>query len=361
MGEGGWAAGPSPHTGPKRIRAAMFRLISAIGFLVAFAGAAHWVVPMGRQAVALVMAQEDAAKLADLQLDRVLDAPRVSREIEDALKAEDGELAASFVALADAKAIPVDPTLRARVAQANAPTERALRGAGRFGQGFVSGTAEDLPGLAGAVAGDLTVWGDIRDGGREALHWLRGEEVDPLVLGLSGVGIAATGATYAVFGAPLTIRAGLSLMKGAKRSGVMGAKLAGFVTDSLRGGRRAALGALMGDVGTAASKGGTRATLAGLRFVDDPAGAAKLRRLSEVKGGQTLAVVKTLGRGALFLTEALAKLAYWIIALIVNAVGLVASFNAAVVAMIRPLWRKKRGNGLFRLLTAPRPAVRTAF
>ncbi|MCS0504653.1 hypothetical protein [Ancylobacter mangrovi] len=320
----------------------MYRILAAAGFLLAFAGAAHWVVPAGRYAYELVAAGDDAARIADLQLDRELSAPRVAQEIEDALANDDGELAASFVELADARGIAVDTSLRLRVAAANSTAVVAARRAGAFGEGFVTGTADDMAGLAGAAAGDLTVWGDLRDAGREALHWARGEPVDDVMLGLAGAGIVATGATYAVFGAPLTLRAGLSLLKGARRAGALSARLAGNLVTALRGGRRAEAALVVADVGRTAAKAGTRATLAGLRHVDDAAGAARLARLSGAKGGKTLAILKTLGRGALFVTEAMWKLAFWIIALAVNAFGLVSSFNALVVAMVRPLWRRRR-------------------
>ncbi len=372
----------------------MRRLFASLGLLLAFAGAAHWVVPMGRFALDRVMAREDAARVADLALDRELTAPRVAAEIDAALAAGDGELAASFLALADDRHIPVDPAQRARVAAESGGAAAALRGAGSFGRGLVTGTAEDLPGLAGAVAGDLTVWGDLRDGGRQVLNWARGEQVDDLILGLSAAGIAATGITYATLGASLPMRAGLSVIKGARRAGLMSARLTADVLRGLRPaapaaarlggaaveGTRAArvaamegagaargvamegagaarvgargatrgnvsLATLASDLGTAQGKAGTRATLLGLRHLDGAADAARLRRLAEVKGGQTLAILKTLGRGALFVTEAMTKLALWLIAAAFNLLGLVTAFNGFVVEMLRPLWRRGRRHG----------------
>lgn len=336
-------------------RPPMSRLIAALGFLLAFAGAAHWVVPMGRTALAYATARDDAARIADLELDEVLTEPRVASEIESALAAGDAELAQSFVALADARGIQVAATQRARVVVVASAAAQAIDGAGRFGLGFVTGQAEDLAGLAGATAGDLTVWGDLRDAGREALHWAKGEEVDDLILGLSAAGIAATGVTYATFGASLPVRAGLSALKGARRAGALGLRLADDVAGLLRRGARGPVLRLVGDIGTVQGKAGTRATLLGLRHVDDAAGAARLRRLSEVKGGQTLAVVKTLGRGALYVTKAFTKLAWWIIAAALNLFGLIAAFNAAVVEMVRPLWRRRPASAvrpLWNLATA---------
>ena len=328
----------------------MYRFVAAAGFLLAFAGAAHWVVPMGREAFALVSARDDAAVIADLQLDKVLDAPRVKQEMEQALVANDAELALSFLTLADARAIPVEPELRAKILRENDETRKAIRGAGRFGKGFVTGQGEDLAGLAGATVGDLTLWGDVRDLGREAVHWAQGEPVDQFVVDIAAAGIAVTGVTYAAFGASLPVRAGLSMLKGARRAGVVGARLAGNVMDALRTGKKARVATLVGDLGVAGNRAGTRATLAGVRYVDDAADATRLRRLSEVKGGQTLAIFKTLGRGALFVTEAMVKLGFWVIAAALNVFGLVASFNSMVVAMVRPMWLKKRPSMMKRLL-----------
>ncbi|TCK28580.1 hypothetical protein EV667_2587 [Ancylobacter aquaticus] len=326
---------------------AMYRFFAAFGCLLAFAGAAHWVVPAGRHAFALVSAQDDAARLADLQLDGVLTPERAAVEIDAALVDDDAEMAASFIELADARGVPVTAERRARVTLANAPGASFARGAGSFGQGFFTGQGEDLAGLAGATAGDLTVWGDVRDLSREAMNWARGEPVDQFMVNLAGIGIVATGATYAAFGAPLTLRAGLSVLKGARRAGVVGGRFAGNITAALRGGSKAQLTALVGDLGTAGSKAGTRATFAGLRHVDDAAGAARLKVLAQAKGGKTLAVVKTLGRGALFVTEAMAKLAFWTMAAVLNVFGLIASFNSMVVAMVRPMWKKRRRRRLF--------------
>ncbi|MDQ0509253.1 hypothetical protein [Ancylobacter amanitiformis] len=324
---------------------AMRRFLAAAAFLLAFAGAAHWVLPAGRYALDLALAQDDAARIADIELSRVLTPALVAGEIESALAAKDGELAASYVALADARGIEIAPALRARVTLANSTAMVAARGAGAFGKGFVTGEGEDLAGLAGAATGDLTVWGDVRDLGREALHWASGEPVDKLMVGLAGAGIVATGATYAAFGAPLTLRAGLSLIKGARRAGVVGARLAGDIAGALRGGRRVEAAATLADIGRAGSRAGTRATFAGLAHVDDAAGAGRLARLADVKGGQTLAIFKTLGRGALFVTEAIAKLAFWVIAAAINLFGLVSAFNAMVVAGVRPLWKRRRPTG----------------
>lgn len=316
------------------------RLLAAASLLIALAGSAHWLLPLGREAFALLMARDDAARLADLRLDRELTAERAAREIEEALATKDAELAASFLELADARSLPVAAELRARVLAASSAVAGAAQGAGAFGRGFFTGEADDLAGLAGAAAGDLTVWGDLRDLGRQARHYLGGEPVDPLMVGLAGAGVAATAATYAAFGTPLTLRAGLSLAKGARRAGALGVRLGDDLLQLMRSGRKARAMAAVADIGRIGGKAGVRATFAGLRHTEDAGDVAKLRRLADARGGQTLAVVKTLGRGALVLGEIATRLAFWVIAAALNLLGLVAALNSFAVAMVRPLWRR---------------------
>jgi hypothetical protein len=315
----------------------MRRLFAAAAFLLAFAGAAHWVLPAGKYYYTLILAQDDAARLADLQLAGVLDAGRVEAEIATALDRDDTELATSFLELADSRHLPVSEELRARVAASGGAVPRAARD---FGLGLVTGQVDSQASLAGSIAGDLTVWGDVRDLGRQANHWAKGEPVDDFMVALAGAGILVTGAT--IFGPPAILRAGLSVVKAARRAGALGGRFAAHLIDAARSGRKVQAAGALVDVGRASTKAGTRATLAGLTHVDDAAGAARLARLADVKGGKTLAILKVLGRGALFVTEAVATLAFWVIAAIVNLIGLISSFNACVVALLRPLWRRPR-------------------
>lgn len=62
----------------------------------------------------------------------------------------------------------------------------------RFVKGFVVGNGPSGEEIAGAVAGDLWIWGDVRDLGIQGWHMARGEEVDKLISVCSAVGILAT-------------------------------------------------------------------------------------------------------------------------------------------------------------------------
>lgn len=348
----------------------MARIFALFTVLAALVGFAPWLVPLAKQSVRLVEARDDPAAIADLGL-ADLDAAAVAKEIEAALAADDVALASSFVALADARAIAIDPDLRARVAAANGALASTLRGAKEFGMGFLTGQPSDLAGLAGAATGDLMVWGDIRDAGREGWKLAQGEDADELILGLSAVGIAVTAGTYATVGASLPVRVGITLVKVAKRTGKLSAALGrtfmravrqsvDFVAlrrllkapgavdgpalkGVVRSDRLTALTRMLDDVAVVQSKAGTRAALEGLRIADNGNDLRRVARLADAKGPQTLAILKTLGRGAILITGALLKLVWWVFVAAAYVYLLVSSFNAFCVSCARATWGGRRG------------------
>src|ERR1700676_5809340 len=92
----------------------------------------------------------------------------------------------------------------------------------RFASGLVTGNADDAASLSGTVAGDLFVFGDIRDVVREGKHLAMGEDTDRLVLGLATAGLVVTAATYISIGGVAPVRAGLTMVKDARKVGRLG-------------------------------------------------------------------------------------------------------------------------------------------
>ena len=104
----------------------------------------------------------------------------------------------------------------------------------RFVTGLVTGNADDVASLSGTVAGDLFVFGDIRDVVREGKHLAMGEDTDRLVLGLATAGLAVTAATYVSVGGVAPVRAGLTLVKDARKVGRLGEGLTEWAGRSAR-------------------------------------------------------------------------------------------------------------------------------
>ena len=171
--------------------------------------AALW--PHAREATAILAAQDDPAALSDIHINSALRSNQalVAENIETALAGGDSDLANSFVELARDKGIAVSDELSKRVSDAVTDAGSAAHFAKRFATGLVTGNADDVASLSGTVAGDLFVFGDIRDVVREAKHLAMGEETDRLVLGLAAAGLAVTAATYVSVGGVGPVRAGL--------------------------------------------------------------------------------------------------------------------------------------------------------
>lgn len=307
-------------------------------------GAALW--PHAREAGQLLLAQDDPVALSDVQISSALrnDQKIVAENIEQALAKGDADLANSFVALAREKNIPLTDQQSRKVADAVAEENSTSRFAKRFATGLVTGNADDVASMSGTVTGDLFVVGDVRDVVREGKHLAMGEETDRLVLGLATAGIAVTAATYFSAGGGLPVRAGLSLVKDARKVGRLGEGLAEWagrsarevvdtpaleqavesssvlrpresvsaISAAFRAEKVGGLVRLAKDVGRITEKSGTRGALDTLKVAEGPKDVARAARLAEAKGNQTRAILKLFGRGALLLASGMFDLALWL-------------------------------------------------
>lgn len=339
-----------------------------------FAGAGWYAVPRGYEAQTLLAIEDDPARIADHALDGQFDAEVATREIEAALAADDADLANSFVELAKSRAIAIEPSLAAKVDAAVTKANSMQAAMESFALGVVSGEPKDMAGLAGTALSDLFVIGDIRDAAREGARLAAGEPADELVLGLAGVGLAITAATYASAGVAAPARAGISLAKAARKSGRLGGALADHIGDTLRrsvdwnrlktalagasitepavairGAREAvkleragSLVHLARDVGRVQSKAGAKAALDALKIAETPREMSRLARLAEAAGNKTRAILKIAGRGAIALTMAAIDLGVWLAAALFTVFGFISSLKAATERMtLRVIHRRK--------------------
>jgi len=190
---------------------------------VLLAGAAFYAIPRASDVIA---GHNDPVRLVDRALDGRFDAAVAQREIASALKSGDSDLARSFVDLAAARKVPVDAAMDDQVTAAEAEAGTMRHRAASFARGFLTGEPEDLAGIAGTTAGDLSLFGDVRDALREGSRLACGEKTDEVMLALAGVGIVVTAGTYATFGAAAPARLGITLAKIARRTGAIGTEFA---------------------------------------------------------------------------------------------------------------------------------------
>jgi len=335
------------------------RVLPAMLALAAMAALAAYAVPRGFEAGALIAIRNDPAAIAERALSQKFDTALAQREIAAALAANDVDLAQSFIDLAAAREVKIDPVLADKVRTATAETESAHFQAVSFARGLITGVPNDLSGLAGTALGDLFAFGDIRDAAREGTHWALGEPADKLVLGLSCVGIAITAGTYATLGAAAPVRAGLTVPKVASRTGRVSADLALSMGRLLRQTvdwsrlRRAIVGGSLAkpalavhtareavkvesaggimhfvrDVGRVESNAGAQAAFDSLKVAQSPAELSRVAKLAEKEGSKTRAIITLLGRGAIALSVASFDLAMWILGALLTVFGFVSSLK----------------------------------
>jgi hypothetical protein len=351
--------------------------------------------PHARDAGATLAAQDDPPQLSDLQLNSALRNNQivVAEHIEAALAANDAGLASSFVDLAREKNISLPSELCQRVSDAVEEENSSSHFAKRFANGLVTGNADDVGSLSGTIAGDLFVFGDIRDVAREGKHLVMGEDTDRLVLGLAAAGLAVTAATYVSVGGAAPVRAGLTLVKDARKVGRLGEGLTEWAGRSarelvdtpmlqhavasgsvMRPGQtvsaiRAAFhaekaGALVRfakDVGRVSEKAGARGALDTLRIAEGPQDVARAARLAESKGGQTRAILKILGRGALLLAAGAFDLSLWVFGALFALFGFLASIKATTEHLTQSWLNHKKARRLRKQMAAlSAPAMATA-
>ena len=347
-------------------------------------GATLW--PNAREAWAVLAAQDDPAELSSLQFNSALrNNPGLIRDnMEAALAAGDADLAGSFAELARDRDVALDEELSKRVSEAVAEDNSSGQFAKRFATGLVTGNADDIASLSGTVAGDLFVWGDIRDMVREGKHLALGEETDHLILGLATVGLAVTAVTYVSVGGAAPLRAGLTLVKDTRKVGRLSEGLVQFAGRSARevvdapvlqkavasgsvlrpgetiGAMKAAFRAekagalvrLAKDVGRIGEKAGIKAAQDALKIAENPKEVARAARLAEKKGGQTRAILKTLGRGALLLATGAFNLTMWLFGLVLALLGFLSSIKATTERLTYAWLRRKKARRARRLMAA---------
>jgi hypothetical protein len=365
------------------------RIGSAITAAAVFATAFAALLPRATDAGAMLIAQGDPAQLADFQLDSALrnDPALVGQNIEAALAAHDPDLVNSFLELAVARGISVPSDLSQRAVAAVGEENSTGHIATRFLTGLVTGNAVDGASLSGTLAGDLCVFGDVRDIVREGRHLAMGQDTDRLLLGLAAAGVVVTGATFVTAGGTAPARVGLTLVKDARKAGRLGEGLSRWagrsaremvdmrqlqnavaagslaqprqtavaIKAAIRAEKAGGLVRLAKDVGRIGEKTGTRGALDTLRIAQGPKDVARAVRLAEAKGGQTRAIIKILGRGALLLTTGAFNLATWVFSAVFALFGFLSSIKATTERLTLSWLRRSKVRRLRRLSAAPSP------
>ncbi|WP_332681360.1 hypothetical protein [Bosea sp. (in: a-proteobacteria)] len=330
----------------------MNRLGPAVLLALGLAGAGAAIVPPALRLWELHAVADDPVALSLLRLDGKLDARRVAAGIDEAILAGDVELAESFVALAAERGIAVAPELTLRLQSLRDGAWK--RAASDFGHGFLAGERDSDAAFAGALASDVSGFGDLRDLALEGRKLLGGEGADETILALAAVGLAVSAATWISVGGGLPARGGLSAVKAAGKakllSPALGANLGRAAAGALdRPALAASLGAaarldlaaakaaaggivrpaalarfsaLGQDAGVLYARTGQRGLRQVLAVAEDAGDIGRAARLSAAKPSTLRATLKVLGRSALVLGTLGLSAASWMLALLGYALAL---------------------------------------
>jgi hypothetical protein len=350
-----------------------WRLTPAALALALCATSAGLLLPGGFEAQGLLAIKDNPAAIAERVLDVRFDAAVANREIAAALAAGDSDLAQSFVDLAVARHVTVDPALAAKTKTAAAEAASAKGRAASFARGLITGVPADGAALAGTAVGDLFVVGDLRDLTHEGVHAARGESVDKLMVGLAAAGVVITAGTYATLGVAVPLRAGVTLIKAAvrtgrisvdltttlgrmlRRAGVDGSESAVAVRaarETVKVERSGGLMRFIGDVSRIESNAGTQAALDGLKLARSPEEMSRVAKLAEKEGSKTRAILKLLGRDAIALAAAVVDLALWIFGALLSALSFVAALKGMTERVTAHVLRHRKAMRRRRLLAA---------
>src|SRR5262245_2206670 len=379
----------SERTGFSAMKRAKLSLALAYMAVSAAVMAVLW--PHGREAWAVLAAQDDPAELSSLQVNSALrnNPGLIHENIEAALANGDADLAGSFAELARDNNVALGDELSKRVSDAVTDDNSTGQMAKRFATGLITGSADDVASFSGTVAGDLFVWGDIRDAFREGKHLAMGEETDHLILGLATAGLAVTAASYISVGGAAPLRAGLTLVKDTRRVGRLSEGLVQFagrsarevvdgpvlqkavasgsvlrpgetisaIQAAFRAEKAGALVRLAKDVGRVGEKAGIKAAQDTLKIAENPKEVARAARLAEKKGGQTRAILKTLGRSALLLANGAFTLTMWLFSLALTLFGFLSSIKATTERLTYAWLRRKKARKARQLAAAQQASL----
>src|SRR5258705_9652016 len=111
---------------------------------------------------------------------------------------------------------------------------------------------------------------------------------------------------------------------------------------AFRAEKAGALVRLAKDVGRLSEKAGMRGALDTLRIAEGPKDVGRAARLAESKGGQTRAILKVLGRGALLLAAGAFNLTLWVFGALLALFGFLSSIKATTERLTQSWLDRKK-------------------
>ena len=151
----------------------------------------------------------------------------LSREISNSIDKGYFDDARMYLAIATSNNYLIDvKRFKQRIRDEDTRLRKIMTKGKDFKKGFVNGKSTNMAGVAGAVAADFTVIGDARDLKGEYTKFQKGDDVNELIVILSGTGIGLTVLTVATLGGAAPAKVGASVLKVAVKTQTCNARIA---------------------------------------------------------------------------------------------------------------------------------------
>jgi len=138
----------------------------------------------------------------------------IKSEIESAISNSEFDDARMYLDIAKSNQYPIDfDAYRYQIEQKDTNLSRFRKNVDQFATGFIKGKSLNTAGIAGAISADFTVIGDVRDLHHEYKKQQQGDDVNELIVILSGTGIALTALTVGSLGSAAPAKSGVSVLK----------------------------------------------------------------------------------------------------------------------------------------------------
>ena len=272
------------------------------------------------------------------QITRNVSPTEISKRIQESINDSEFDDAKSYLQIAKEYQFDLNySNLENQIKLKDKPLNRFIKKTSDFTTGFVNGESTNLAGVAGAVAADFTVVGDVRDLRKEYLKYQAQQPINELIVVLSGSGIGLTALTIGSFGAAAPAKTGVSTIKLAVKSQRLTGrfqkqilKLGHKVFDwplftraikkdkSLSNMRRAVktaykptaikpLKTIATKVNSIRKSSSTADTLFMLKYVDSANDLRRLEKVTLKHGAKTKGLFKLLGKGVIRTTRVLKR------------------------------------------------------
>jgi len=248
--------------------------------------------------------------------------------IAQSLKNDDIEDAQRYANLAQYLHIDINKSLKDKIDEENSFISKSMRSTQQFTDGFITGKADSAIALSGCILSDFTLVGDARDMYQEGSKMIANEDYDKFTLSIATIGIALTATTYLSAGAEVPLRVGASVIKVAKKTGALSKNFIKIVSSKLSKAVDikilkkvnlhsisdikksssfivkhidfTSIKKLFTDISKITKNSGNEIDAIKLmKYADKPKDLNKVVKLSKKFKGNTLIVLKILGKGAL--------------------------------------------------------------